>query len=189
MSLQIAAIMDEPTVAALLRDLMPLTIGLGDADQPHRWIEIHAPDRVAFVPAEGLRIDTTAKLSWTVAGVSIAFTIQALSILLRPVIDVPAQRLNLLATIAEADLKNVPDLVDDTIVSHVNERLAAQPDALGWTFGETLALHLAMPASMAPLEAFEMRAEAAALEIGSDHLRFSLALPVRFTRTKVPPTV
>ena len=188
MSVQIAAIMDEPTIAALLRDLTPLTIGLGDADQAERWIEIHRPDRVALVPGEGLRIDTTAKLSWTVAGVSIAFTIQALSILLRPLIDVAAGRLNLLATIEQADLKNVPDVIDETIVSHVNERLAARPDALGWTFGKTLAVRLAMPASMAPLDAFEMRAEDAALEIGSDHLRFSLALPVRFTRIEEPGT-
>jgi hypothetical protein len=68
----------------------------------------------------------------------------------------------------------------------VNERLAARPDALGWTFGETLAVRLAMPASMAPLDAFEMRAEDAAIEIGSDHLRLSLALPVRFTRSAEP---
>jgi hypothetical protein len=44
-----------------------------------------------------------------------------------------------------------------------------------------------MPASMAPLDAFEMKAESAALEIGSDHLHFSLALPMRFTRSPEPP--
>jgi hypothetical protein len=188
MSVQIAATLDEPTVAALLRDLTPLMIGLGDADQPNRWMEIQWPDRVAFVPGEGLRIDTTAKLSWTVAGVSIAFTIQALTILLRPVIDVAVQRLNLVATIEQADLKNVPDIIDRTIVSHVNERLAAQPDALGWTFGKTLAVRLAMPDSMAPLEAYEMKAEDAAIEVGIDHLRFSLALAMRFTRSEEPRT-
>ena len=188
MSVKIAAIMDEPTVAALLRDLTPLTIGLGDADQPDRWIEIHRPDRVTFLPGEGVRIYTTAKLSWTVAGVGIAFTIQALTVLLRPVIDAAAGRLNLAATIEEAELKNVPEMIDESIVSHVNERLAARPDALGWTFGETLAVRLAMPASMAPLDAFEMKAEHAALEIGSDHLRFSLALPVHFTRSAEPGT-
>jgi hypothetical protein len=187
-SVQIAAILDEPTVAGLLRDLTPLTIGLGDEEQPNRWIEIQRPDRVAFVPGVGLRIDTTAKLNWTVAGVGIPFTIQALTVLLRPSIDLGIQRLNLLATIEQADLKNVPDVIDQSIVSHVNERLDARPDALGWTFGRTLANHLALPASMAPLEAFEMKAEHAALEIGSDHLRFSLALPVRFTRTEQPPT-
>jgi hypothetical protein len=186
MSVQIAATMDGPTVAALLRDLTPLTIGLGDADQPDRWIEIHRPDRVTFVRGEGLRVDTTAKLGWTVAGVGIAFTIQALSVLFKPIIDAAAGRLNLVATIEEADLKNVPDVIDESIVSHVNERLAARPDALGWTFGETLAVRLAMPASMAPLDAFEMKAEDAAIEIGSDHLRFSLALPVRFTRSAEP---
>jgi hypothetical protein len=186
-SVQIAAILDEPTVASLLRDLTPLSIGLGDDDQPNRWIEIQRPDRVAFAPGEGLRIDTTAKLSWTVAGVSIPFTIQALTILLRPLIDVTVQRLNLVATIEQADLKNVPDVIDETIVLHVNERLAARPDAIGWTFGKTLAVRLAMPASMAPLDAFEMKAEDAALEIESDHLRFSLVLPVRFTQKGEPP--
>jgi hypothetical protein len=179
--------MDGPTVAALLRDLTPLTIGLGDADQPDRWIEIHRPDRVTFVPGEGVLIDTTAKLGWTVAGVGIAFTIQALSVLLRPLIDAAGGRLNLVATIEDADLKNVPEVIDESIVSHVNERLAARPDALGWTFGKTLANRLAMPASMAPLDAFEMKAESAALEIGSDHLHFSLALPMRFTRSPEPP--
>jgi hypothetical protein len=186
MSVRIAATMDGPTVAALLRDLTPLTIDLGEADQSNRWIEIDRPERVTFVTGEGLRIDTTAKLSWTVAGVAVAFTIQALRILLRPVIDAAAGRLNLAAGIEEADLKNVPEIIDESIVSHVNERLAARPDAIGWTFGKTLAVRLAMPASMAPLDAFEMAAEDAQVEIGGDHLRFSLALPVRFTRNAAP---
>jgi len=184
---KIVALLDEPTVAELLRELTPLVISLGDADQPDRRLEIHRPSLMAFVPGEGLRIDTTAKLNWTVAGASIAFTIQALTILLRPVINDALQRLNLVASIEQADLKNVPDIFDKTIVSHVNERLAARPESIGWTFGKTLAVHLTVPASMAPLEAFDMRAEGAVLEVGEDHLRITVALPMRFTRSEEQP--
>lgn len=181
MPIQIAAILDESTVERLLVDLTPLTIALGDDEQTHRWIQIYRPERVVFAAGEGLRIDTTAKLSWTVAGVPITFTIQALTVLLRPVLDTTIQRLNLVPTIEHADLKNVPDVIDSTIISHVNERLAKEPDAMGWTFGETLAVRLGMPASMAPLGAFEMDSCDPALEVGSDHLRVSLALAIRFT--------
>lgn len=187
MPVQITAILNEPTVAEMLRDLTPLVIALGDADQANRWLEIDRPDHVAFVPGEGLRIETTARLSWTVAGATVAFSIRALSILLRPIINDAIQRINLVASIEQADLKNVPEIIDRTIVSHVNERLASRPDAIGWTFGKTLAVHLAMPQSMAPLDAFDMRAEGAVVEVGSDHLRITAALPMRFTRKEEQP--
>src|SRR4051794_36701099 len=137
MPVAITAVLDHQTVAELLSELTPLTINLGEGGQSNRWMQVERPDLVEFVAGQGVRLRTSAKLQWSVAGVPLSFTIQTVSILLKPVIS--GARLNVIPTIESADLKNVPERIDHGIVAHINTRLAAIPEALGWSFGETLA--------------------------------------------------
>jgi hypothetical protein len=181
MPVQLVASLDLATVTQLVKELTPLTINLGEDDEEHRWIQVDRPDLVELVAGEGVRIHTTAKLEWTVAGVSIPFTIQSVVMMLRPALS--GGRLNVVGTIESADLKNIPDIIDRSIVTHVNARLLARPDALGWNYAKTLAVRLAMPASMAPVERFELDARDAALELGADAIRISVALPMHISRT------
>ncbi len=184
MAVQIKASLDRTTVAQLLAELTPLTIDLDEDDSQGRWIQIGVPDGLEFIAGRGIRIHTTARLQWTVAGLNVPVTISSLSMLLAPVIapSPSGGRLNLEATLEEADLKHVPELIEEGIVARVNARLAARPDAFGWDFGKTLALHKALPASMAPVHGFEMNAHDGALEIDSQAVWLSVELSMHFLR-------
>jgi hypothetical protein len=182
MPVQIAAVLDQATVRQLLSELLPLTIDLADDGRKDRWILIEPPQLLEFVAGAGIRVQTGAQLRWTVGGMGVPFTVSAVRFLLVPVADVAAMRLNLQIKLEETDLKNLPRAIDRTVVSQLNQRLAARPDALGWAYGKALGIRLALPAKMAPLEAFQMSAGTLKVEIDADALRLSVALPMRFIR-------
>jgi hypothetical protein len=182
MPVQIAAVLDHATVRQLLSELLPLKIDLGDEGHKDRWIVIEPPQLLEFVPGAGIRVQTGAQLRWTVGGMGVPFTVSAVRLLLSPIVDASALRINMQIKLEETDLKNVPKAIDRTVVSQLNQRLAARPDALGWDYGKTLDLRLALPAKMAPLDAFQMSAGDLKVEINTDALRLTLALPMHFTR-------
>ena len=187
MPVQIAAVLDHETVRALLHDLLPLTVDLGDADHPDRWIRIDPPELLEFVRGQGIRVQTGAQLHWTVARVGVPFTISAVRLLLTPVLaGETGGRLNFLIKLEDADLKNVPAFLDRSIVTHVNARLEAKPETIGWDYGKALSLRVPLPATMAPLERFEMDASDVRIELGDSELRISLALPMRLSRRSEP---
>ncbi len=175
---RISAALDQTTMTDLLAGLMPLTVNLGEEGRADRAMRIELPDRVEFVSGQGIRIHTGAQLKWTVGGANLSFTISSVTILLRPLIV--ASRINFPIVIEEADLKNVPSILDRSVVAKVNERLAAKPDAVGWSFGETLALRLEMPKSMAPVAAFEMEAANAAVDVDATQMTLKMDLPMSF---------
>src|SRR4051812_32727878 len=137
MPVEIAAVLDHATVTQLLSELLPLTIDLGDDGHRDRWIEIEPPRLLEFVPDEGLRIQTGAKLRWTVAGMGVPFTVQSVRLLLTPMVDTEAGRINLAIKLEDTDLKNVPKAIDRSVVSQLNNRLSARPDAIGWNYAKT----------------------------------------------------
>jgi hypothetical protein len=182
MPVHIAATLDHATVRQLLSELLPLTVDLGDDSHRDRWIVIEPPQLLEFVPKAGIRVQTGAQLHWTVAGVGVPFTVSSVRLLLTPVVDEAAARVNLHIKLEDTDLKNVPKAIDRGVVSQLNARLSARPDALGWDYGKTLGLHKELPAKMAPLAAFEMSAGTMQVEIDDASLRLSLPLPMRFLR-------
>jgi len=182
MPVQISATLDHATVAELLSELLPLTIDLGDEAHKDRYIVIEPPQLLEFVPKIGLRIQTGAQLRWTVAGVGVPFTVSSVRLLLRPVVDLDKGRLNLCIKLEDTDLKNLPKAIDRGVVSQLNARLSARPDALGWDYKKTLSLELKLPAKMAPLAAFAMSAGNLEVEIDEAALQLTLPLPMRFLR-------
>lgn len=187
MPAQIAAMLDHDTVRQLLSEVLPLTVDLGDESHKDRWIVIDPPQLLEFVPAQGIRVQTSAKLHWTVAGVGVPFTVNSIRLLLKPVVDAAKARLNLVIKLEETDLANVPKMIDRSVVTQLNARLEGRPDVLGWNFGKTLAIRLALSEKMAPLEAFEMNAGAMGVEVSRDALRIDLALPMQFLRRAAAP--
>jgi hypothetical protein len=185
MAIQIEAVLDHATVVDLLAQLTPLRVDLGDLSDRDRWIEVNPPDDVAFVAGKGIRIRTTARLSWSVAGIQVPFEIRELRILLAPTLghSEAGGRLNLRPTLEEAELKHVPAVIEHGLIARVNDRLAAEPDKLGWDFAKTLAVRLFLPPAMAPLSGFEMDARDARLVVEPDALRIQVSLPMKFTRS------
>ncbi len=93
MPVTLTATLDETTVRELLNELLPLRIDLGDENHANRWFQIQPPQLIEFVPDKGIRIQTSAQLHWTVAGMGIPFTILSVRLLLAlPVIDTSRKR-------------------------------------------------------------------------------------------------
>lgn len=182
MAIHITAMLHRDTIEELLSQLLPLKIPL-DPRKP-RWIEVSRPQHVGFVEGLGMRVATSAKVQWSVAGVPVGFTIRYVQLLIRPevVADELGGKLVFRVLVEDADLKGIPSAIDQGIVAKVNERLAVVGDRIGWDFGKTLRRHIPLPETMRPVEAYQMRAEEGAIEIGPDFLRFSIYLPSRFKR-------
>ena len=185
MPVRISAVLDHTTVVGLIAELTPFIVELDTDPSTQRWMRVERPDVVELVPGVGARIRTSAKVSWSLAGVSLPFTIRSVVIVLRLVIDdsVPGGKLDILPMVEDADLKNVPDLVDAKIVEVVNSRLAAKAGEIAWKFGKLLTVHLGLPPALGGVDAFDMRPQGAVLEIGAEEIRMSLDLLMRFDRT------
>lgn len=182
MAIHITATLRQQTIEELLGQLLPLKIPL-DSKKP-RWIEVERPEHVGFVEGVGLRVATSARAQWTVAGLPVGFLIRYVQLLIRPEIveSELGGKLVFRVVVEDADLKNVPSAIDQGIVGIVNDRLAVIGDKIGWDFGKTLRRTIGLPAAMRPVEAFQMRAQEGEVAIGADSMRFSLYLPSRFKR-------
>jgi hypothetical protein len=184
MPVRIAAVLDLATVTGLLRELTPFTVNLDEDGSGDRWMRVDPPESVALVAGMGLRIKTSAHLQWTVAGVKIPVTIRTVTIALGLELTDTKKgiRLCALPRIEDADLKNVPEMIDDKIVDVVNARLAAKAGEIGWTFGDTLTLRLQLPTALASVDAFRMDVSDASLEVGAEAVRLDANLPMHFSR-------
>jgi hypothetical protein len=184
MSVRIAALLDLATVTELLRELTPFTVNLDEDGGSDRWMRVDPPESVALVAGTGLRIKTSAQLQWSVAGVHIPVTIRTVTMTVGLELTDTKKgiRLCALPRIDEADLKNVPEMVDDKLVDVVNARLAAKAGEIGWTFGETLAVRLKLPSALENVNTFQMDVSDASLEVGADAVRLNASLPMHFAR-------
>jgi hypothetical protein len=183
MALFLTATLYESTVVELLAQFLPLRLHLDE--KKRRWVESDPPHHVKFVPNVGLRLRTSARVQWTVAGVPLMVTIRVVQILIRPeIVHSPkGGKLAFRIFVEDADLKGLPTAIDQTIVQRINEKLLALGDRIAWDYGETLRRSIRMPAAIAPVEAFQMRAQEGSVEITDDSLRFSLYTPARFRRS------
>jgi hypothetical protein len=183
MSVRITAVLDHATIVGMLNELTPLTVHLGEG-HADRWIRVEPPDSVELVPGVGARVKTSAKVQWTVAGVHIPFTIRTVTIALQLVADKDGSgRLDVFPMIEDADLKNIPELVDDKLVEIVNSRLAEQAGKIGWNFTKTLTHALRLPSVLQEVSHFALHPEHATLEISAREVRMALDLELNFKRT------
>jgi hypothetical protein len=157
--------------------LTPLEIRLGDLEGKERTLFVERPDRVTLVPDRGLRIETTARLRWTIAGVVIPVTVQAAQLLVIPEIVRRDERdlLRLSLLLESADLRHVPAFVDAKVVDEVNEALRAEDARLTWHFLDTLTFRIGLPARLRSAEALELVARWGAMDIRETAVVFTVS--------------
>lgn len=182
--MHISATLFEDTVVELLGQLLPLKVVLDE--KKRRWVEVARPDHVKFLVDEGLQFHTSARVQWSVAGVSIPFTIRRIELMVTPRIveDELGGKLVFGLEIEDADLKGIPASIDQTIVAKVNAKLASIGDKIGWDFGRTLRREIPLPATLYPVEAFQMRAQEGSVVIKHDRMILSMYTPARFKRAE-----
>lgn len=160
-----------------LEHFTPLEIRLGDLEGKERSLLVERPDRVTLVPDRGLRIETTARLSWTIAGLAVPITIQAAQMLLVPEIAQKDGRdvLRFQLRVESADLRHVPAFVDAKVVDQVNEALQADDARPTWRFLDTLSFSVRLPARLRSARTFELTAHWGAFEITDTAIVFTVS--------------
>lgn len=155
----------------------PLEIRLGELEGKDRTLFVESPGRVTLVADRGLRIETTARLSWTIAGIDVPVVVQAAQIILLPEI---AQRdgrdiLRFQLVLESADLKHVPAFVDAKVVDQVNEALKADDARPTWSFLDTLSFTVNLPARLRSARTFALDAKWGAMKITEEAVTFTVS--------------
>jgi hypothetical protein len=169
----------------LLAELLPITILLDEAqDLGGRWVRIHPVQHLEISVAEGVRLITSGQLRWTVGFLPVTITVERLVVMLRPIVvgTGAASRLLFRPVLEEADLRNVPAMLDRGVVGLVNGALERRSERLAWDFGRTLALRFLLPDALDPLEAAAVDVEAARLRVRDDVLELTVTLTMHISR-------
>jgi hypothetical protein len=176
-------------VRDLLAQVAPLRIHLTDGDEDRRWVELEPPSEVSFSPGEGIRIVTHGRLRHELAGVGLPFGIRRVQILFSPEIVAGhhGQRLDFRLRVEQADLENVPGLVEAVVIAKVNQAL--EPERLGmyWELTQTLELSVSLPERFEPLDRFLSGARTAQVTVTHDSLILRLSLELGMSRTRARP--
>lgn len=149
--MRIEAILSAEDLAAMIREVAPLSIHFGKDDR----LELTDPSEVALVPDAGLRIVCKGRVQWTLLGIGVPIALNSLEVLLRPEIVQQSQGNVLVFTIeiGHADLSGIPAMIDNKITDAVNKALQEKRVELVWDFGKTLSHRFKMPDAVKPLDA------------------------------------
>jgi hypothetical protein len=174
--MMLQATVDLEDLTAALGRLTPLEFRLGDPDGAERVLFVERPDRVTLVPDKGLRIETTARLRWTIAGIVVPVTVSSAQLLLTPEIEQKNGRdiLHFSFFVEHADLKHVPAFVDTRIIDQVNESLRADGARVEWDFLRTLTFSIKLPPRLKSAQRFDLDAQWGAVKVTDRGLVFSV---------------
>jgi hypothetical protein len=189
--MHIDVVLTAEELGQILRAAAPLRIHLTETDEDRRWVEVEQPTEVSLVANLGLRMVSSGRIRYELAGFRPMFSIRRLQLLCVPqVVSVSAthERLDFQLILEEADVVNVPGFADRALVNAVNEALTPGRLGLSWDFGRALQRAIGMPARFEPLDQLLLGPPAGRVTIGEDALRFSVALPFTFARSKPRPT-
>jgi hypothetical protein len=176
--------------ATLLAEAAPLRIHLGHADEDRRFVDLEHPSKVTFVAGEGVRIITRGRVRHELAGIGLPFEVRHVQVLFTPevVIGHHGQRLDFRLHVEEADLENVPGLVETVVMSKVNQALEPEALRLYWELAQTLTLSIAIPERFEPLDRLLTTARSAQLNVTNESVILRLSLGLSLTRSPGRPT-
>jgi hypothetical protein len=188
----ITARLDEDTVKTLLDQILPVRLLLGDEPDAasKRWLQIERATHVDFVAGAGLRVQTSGQLQWQTVGLPIGITMKSAQLMLTPEVadDEHGGRLVFRPALESLDLKNVPAIFDSGVLAIINNRLAAQGDALAWHIGRSMTLAATLPMSFQPLLTFHLGAGERTVAVLDDAVVLTISLSLGFSRGPMPPT-
>lgn len=188
--MQIDVVLSAEQIIALLREATPVRIHLTEKDEDARWVELEPPTQVTLVPDLGVRIVSSGRIRYELAGIQLPFSIRRVQLLFEPkLVPVAGQpeRIDFKLSLEEADLENIPGVAERMLVTAVNELLA--PERLGtvWNFGRMLDKSLLLPERYEPLNQFLLRAPTGRVTITAQELRVQLQIGLGVSRNRARP--
>jgi hypothetical protein len=177
-------------VTALLAEAAPLRIHLGAADEDRRFVELEPPSEVIFVAGQGVRIITHGRVRHELAGVGLPFDLRRAQLMIAPVVTLGPHglRLDFPFRVEEADLENVPGLVETVVISKVNQALNPETPHLYWELARGLTRSVPLPERLEPLDRFLTTARSAQLTVTHEALILRLSLGLATSRTRARPS-
>jgi len=189
--MDIRARLDESTLRRILGDILPVTVLFDDAQGLEgRWVTIERARRVEIVPGLGVRLTTSGELRWPFKVIPVALRLAFLQLLVRPVVAGvgPTTRVLFRPLIEDADLRRVPDFVDQGIVAIVNRALDSRTELLSWHVADSLERWFPLPATLGPLETAHVDVASATLEIQDDSIDLTVEMEMSVSRAPPPRT-
>lgn len=181
--MHLQALLPQAEIEALVADLLPLKVLLGDEDDD-RTLSLLDPSTPEIVAGRGLRLGCRAEVRWSVLGIAVPITLRALTVVLSPRIAEreagPALVFDL--SIERADMAGLPARVDAHLVDKVNQALKARQVQLAWDIGKTLSHAFQLPAMLASLRSLNLAAGECSVEVLPQALRLSVELRAGVTR-------
>jgi hypothetical protein len=189
--MDIDIVLSAEEIIALLREATPVRIHLTDKDEDTRWVELEVPTEVTLVPDVGIRIVSSGRIRYELAGIQLPFSIRRVQLLFLPqVVSVAGEpeRLDFKLSLEAADLENIPGVAERMLMTAVNELLA--PERLGtvWNFGRMLDRSFVMPERYEPLNQLMLRAPLGRVTITAEELRVRLQIGLGFSRNAPRPS-
>jgi len=185
----IQAILTRDDLAAVLHELTPLRVTLGE-DVAGRALFLGRPQRVELVPGQGLRVTCRARVAWRLAGVRLPVKIHRVTAILVPRIERRAptpgapvrDMLAFAVRIEKVDVAALPGFVDAKVADVVNETLGRAAHDLVWDFIDTLSFHFALPVALASAERFDLLASWGEVRVTDDAVVLAVAFHAAIPR-------
>jgi len=189
MTVQVDISLDREEIIELLAQVAPVRIHLTAGDEDRRWVELEPPSEVRFVPGKGVRIVTHGRLRHELAGIGLPLGLRRVQILFSPEVvqGHHGQRLDFRLTVEEADLENVPGLIESMIIPKVNQALEPESLRMYWEVAQTLTFSLPLPERFEPLDRFSTTAKSVQATVTHDALIIRLGIGLDMTRTSPRP--
>jgi hypothetical protein len=175
---------------ALLAEVAPLRIHLTAGDEDRRFVELELPSEVVFVAGQGVRIVTSGRLRHELAGLGLPFDIRRVQVMFVPelVHGHHGQRLDFRFHIEQADLENVPGLVESVVIPKINQALQPEASHLYWELAQALTLSKPLPERLEPLDRFRTSVRSAQVTITHDAVILRMSAELAVTRTRARPS-
>ena len=81
------AIVSKDDVTALMAELLPMCIHLGEAPDAEHYLELFEAKQVSLVEGQGLRMTCRARIRWPILGMDLPVTVESVTLLLCPSIQ------------------------------------------------------------------------------------------------------
>ncbi len=168
----------------LARSFVPLTVDLSTPELGKRIIRVHRVSRVELVPNEGIRILGGAEVDWTVLGLTLPVKVDELAV--RVHISLDGGSLKSRLEIECADLRHVPELVENVLETKINDALKEESAIPSLAFDELANRTVPLPGYLTPLRDLVLASGGGYVSIEPDTLTFMVDVGIRACPSPAP---
>jgi hypothetical protein len=185
--------MSEEEVLELIQELAPMRIHLTSEAENGRWVDLHEPEKMELVEAEGLRVVTTGEFRFSPMNIPITIDIKRVQLLVEPRIDVVKDENKSSAALVfdiqveQGDLQHIPKLVEERVLELVNRGLLPEKIKTYWQFPKTLTKAFPLPKKLEPLDRFLFESGEASARVQADGLFLSVVVGTDLLRSAARP--